>query len=287
MPRIVPPGTIVGELRTGLAESVGLNQAKIVAVGSHDTASAFAAAPVSRSASALIISSGTWSLIGKLIPRPLTSPEAMAANMSNEGGIGNVRFLKNCMGTWLVQELRRAWRARDGREMDWDELNKLTGQGRPFAASIDPDDRGFFNPQNMESAIVDYCRRTAQEPPADRGTMLRTVYESLALKYRLVSEQISQVSGSPVSVIHIVGGGSRNAFLNQMTANACGLKVVAGPEEATAVGNAMVQAMALGVIKRLPDAKAMIQAAFPITEYTPKDQETWEKALAHYRTVVK
>ena len=287
MPRIVPPGTIVGELRTGLAESVGLNPAKIVAVGSHDTASAFAAAPVSRSASALIISSGTWSLIGKLIPRPLTSPEAMAANMSNEGGIGNVRFLKNCMGTWLVQELRRAWRARDGREMDWDELNKLTGQGRPFAASIDPDDRGFFNPQNMESAIVDYCRRTAQEPPADRGTMLRTVYESLALKYRLVSEQISQVSGSPVSVIHIVGGGSRNAFLNQMTANACGLKVVAGPEEATAVGNAMVQAMALGVIKRLPDAKAMIQAAFPITEYTPKDQETWEKALAHYRTVVK
>ena len=287
MPRIVPPGTSVGELRTGLAESVGLNQAKIVAVGSHDTASAFAAAPVSRSASALIISSGTWSLIGKLIPRPLTSPEAMAANMSNEGGIGNVRFLKNCMGTWLVQELRRAWRARDGREMDWDELNKLTGQGRPFAASIDPDDRGFFNPQNMESAIVDYCRRTAQEPPADRGTMLRTVYESLALKYRLVSEQISQVSGSPVSVIHIVGGGSRNAFLNQMTANACGLKVVAGPEEATAVGNAMVQAMALGVIKRLPDAKAMIQAAFPITEYTPKDQETWEKALAHYRTVVK
>jgi sugar (pentulose or hexulose) kinase len=287
MPRIVPPGTIVGELRTGLAESVGLNQAKIVAVGSHDTASAFAAAPVSRSASALIISSGTWSLIGKLIPRPLTSPEAMAANMSNEGGIGNVRFLKNCMGTWLVQELRRAWRARDGREMDWDELNKLTGQGRPFAASIDPDDRGFFNPQNMESAIVDYCRRTAQEPPADRGTMLRTVYESLALKYRLVSEQISQVSGSPVSVIHIVGGGSRNAFLNQMTANACGLKVVAGPEEATAVGNAMVQAMALGVIKRLPDAKAMIQAAFLITEYTPKDQETWEKALAHYRTVVK
>ena len=287
MPRIVAPGTVVGELRPGLAESVGLNQAKIVAVGSHDTASAFAAAPVSRTASALIISSGTWSLIGKLVPRPLTGPEAMAANISNEGGIGNVRFLKNCMGTWLVQELRRAWRARDGREMDWDELNKLTVQGTPFAASIDPDDRGFFNPQNMESAIVEYCRRTGQEPPADRGTMLRTVYESLAMKYRLVSEQIAQVSGSPISVIHIVGGGSRNAFLNQVTANACGVKVVAGPEEATAVGNAIVQAMALGVIKRLPDAKPMIQAAFPITEFAPKDRETWEKALAHYRTVVK
>ena len=281
------PGTIVGELWAGLAESVGLNAARIVAVGSHDTASAFAAAPVARTASALIISSGTWSLIGKLLPRPLTSPEAMAANMSNEGGIGNVRFLKNCMGTWLVQELRRAWRARDGREMDWEELNRLTEQGSPFAASIDPDDRGFYNPQNMESTIVDFCRRTGQEPPPDRGTMLRTVYESLALKYRLVSDQISQVSGSPSSVIHIVGGGSRNVFLNQLTANACGVKVVAGPEEATAVGNAMVQAMGLGVITRLPDAKAMIRAAFPIKEFAPKERETWDKAYAHYRTVVK
>ncbi|MGA2640387.1 MAG: rhamnulokinase family protein [Spirochaetia bacterium] len=287
MPRIVAPGTVVGELRAGLAESVGLNQARIVAVGSHDTASAFAAAPVSKTASALIISSGTWSLIGKLLPRPLTSPEAMAANLSNEGGIGNVRFLKNCMGTWLAQELRRAWRARDGREMDWEELNRLTGQGKPFAASLDPDDKGFYNPQNMESAIVDFCRRTGQEPPADRGTMLRTVYESLALKYRLVSEQISQVSGSPISVIHVVGGGSRNVFLNQLTANACGVKVVAGPEEATAVGNAMVQAIGLGVIKRLADAKAMIQAAFPIKQFAPIERETWDKAYARYRTVVK
>ena len=287
MPRIVAPGTVVGELRAGLAESIGLNQAKIVAVGSHDTASAFAAAPVSKTGSALIISSGTWSLIGKLLPRPLTSPEAMAANMSNEGGIGNVRFLKNCMGTWLVQELRRAWRARDGREMDWEELNRLTEQGKPFATTIDPDDRSFYNPQNMESAIVDYCRRTGQEPPADRGTMLRTVYESLALKYKVVSDQIAQVSGAPNTVIHIVGGGSRNVFLNQLAANACGVKVVAGPEEATAVGNAMVQAMGLGVIRRLPDAKSMIQAAFPIKEFTPKDRETWEKAYARYRTMVK
>ncbi len=146
MPRIVAPGTIVGELRAGLAESVGLNTARIVAVGSHDTASAFAAAPVGAAAHALIISSGTWSLVGKLLRRPITGPEAMAANISNEGGIGNMRFLKNCMGTWLVQELRRAWRARDGREMEWEELNRLTEQGAPFAAFIDPDDPGFFNP---------------------------------------------------------------------------------------------------------------------------------------------
>ena len=281
------PGTIVGELRAGLAESVGLNAAKIVAVGSHDTASAYAAAPVTNAANALIISSGTWSLIGKLLRQPITGPAAMAANLSNEGGIGNILFLKNCMGTWLVQELRRAWRARDGREIEWEEMNRLTEQGTPFAALIDPDDRTFYNPQNMESAIVDFCRRTGQEPPADRGTMLRAVYESLALKYRMVAEQIAVVSGKPNTVIHIVGGGSRNTFLNQVTANACGLPVVAGPEEATAVGNAMVQAMALDVIRKLPDAQAMIRSAFPIREYSPRDRETWDRAFEKYLAIVK
>ena len=246
MPPIVAPGTVVGELRAGLAESLGINAARLVAVGSHDTASAYAAAPVANAAHALIISSGTWSLIGKLLRRPITDPEAMAANMSNEGGIGNIRFLKNCMGTWLVQELRRAWRDQDGREMEWEEMNRLTEQGAPFAVFLDPDDRSFFNPQNMESAIVEFCKRTGQKPPADRGTMLRSIYESLALKYRLVAEQIAAVSGKPNKVVHIVGGGSRNAFLNQLTANACGLTVIAGPEEATAVGNAMAQALALG-----------------------------------------
>jgi rhamnulokinase len=286
MPQIVPPGTVVGELSAGLAQSVGLNQMKIVAVGSHDTASAYAAAPVSNTAHALVISSGTWSLIGKLIRRPITGPEAMAGNMSNEGGIGNVRFLKNCMGTWLVQELRRAWRVHDGREMEWEEMNRLTDQGKPFAAFIDPDDPGFYNPQNMETAIIAFCRRTGQEPPADRGTMLRMLYESLALKYRMVAEQIAQASGKPNKVIHIVGGGSKNALLNQLAANACGLRVVAGPEEATAVGNAMVQGMALGAIERLSDAQSLIRAAFPIREFTPRDREKWEQVYGSYRAVV-
>jgi rhamnulokinase len=242
---------------------------------------------VGRTANALIISSGTWSLIGKLVRTPITSPEAMAANMSNEGGIGNVRFLKNCMGTWLVQELRRAWRGQDGREMDWEECNRLTEAGRPFAAFIDPDDPGFYNPPNMEAAITEFCRRTGQEPPRDRGTLLRTVYESLALKYRVVAEQIAAVSGAPNAVVHVVGGGSRNVFLNQLTANACGMKVVAGPEEATAVGNAVVQAIALGVFGKPPEAKAMIRQAFPIKEYLPRDIAVWEQALARYRAVTR
>ncbi|MGD0724770.1 MAG: rhamnulokinase family protein [Spirochaetia bacterium] len=287
MPPIVEPGSIVGELRAGLAESVGLNTARIVAVGSHDTASAYAAAPVGAAAHALIISSGTWSLVGKLLRRPITGPEAMAANFSNEGGIGNIRFLKNCMGTWLVQELRRVWRARDGREMEWEELNRLTEQGAPFAAFIDPDDPGFFNPHDMEEAITGFCRRTGQQPPADRGTLLRTIYESLALKYRMVGEQVAAVSGKPNKVIHIVGGGSRNNFLNQLTANACGLKVIAGPEEATAVGNAMVQAVALGLIAKLSDAQAMIRSAFSIKEFAPRDRETWDRTYEKYRVFVR
>ena len=287
MPAIVPPGTVVGELRAELAASLGLNAAKLVAVGSHDTASAYAAAPVRNAASALIISSGTWSLVGKLIRKPITTPEAMAANLSNEGGIGDVRFLKNCMGTWLVQELRRRWRAEDGREMSWEEANRLTAQGTPFAALIDPDDPGFYNPANMESAIVEFCRRTGQQAPSDRGTMLRAVYESLALKYRMVGEAVSAVSGKPNKVLHIVGGGSRNDLLNQFAANATGLKVVAGPEEATAVGNAIVQAMALGIIRKPSDAQAMIREAFPIREFAPRDGETWDRAYEKFRTMAR
>ena len=165
MPEIVAPGAVLGEMRPELAASVGLKRARIIAVGSHDTASAYAAAPIGNPANALIISSGTWSLVGKLVRKPITNAEAMAVNISNEGGIGNIRLLKNCMGTWLVQELRRAWRARDGKELDWEEMNRLTEKGTPRAAFIDPDDPGFYNPSNMEEAINAFCRRTGQEPP--------------------------------------------------------------------------------------------------------------------------
>ena len=286
MPEIVAPGTVVGALREGLASSLGLNAARLVAVGSHDTASAYAAAPVANPANALIISSGTWSLVGKLVRKPITTAEAMAANLSNEGGIGNVRLLKNCMGTWLVQELRRIWRAADGREMSWEECCRLAADASSFSALIDPDDPGFYNPPNMESAIVEFCRRTHQGPPAGRGAMLRTVFECLALKYRMVGEEVSAASGKPNRVLHIVGGGSKNELLNQFAANATGLRVVAGPEEATAVGNAMVQAMALGVIGQLSEAQEMIRAAFPIREYKPRDAEAWEKAYARFKAVV-
>ncbi len=282
LPRIVPPGWIAGTLLRPLAQRVGLNAARLIAVASHDTASAFAAAPVTDAEHALIISSGTWSLIGRLIPRPNTSVEAQEANLSNEGGIGNIRFLRNCMGTWMVQELRRVWRLADGREASWEELNRLTEQAQPFTAFVDPDDPGFYNPTNMEQAIVRYCRRTRQPVPTHRGTFLRIAYESLAMTYRSVNEAISRICGTATRVVHIVGGGSQNVFLNQCTADALGVPVLTGPVEATAVGNFMVQALGLGLLRSLAEAQPVIRSAFPIREYRPRATEVWERAYARF-----
>ena len=286
MPPIVAPGTAIGELTGPLALSVGLNEVRVLTCGAHDTASAFAAAPISDPNEALIISSGTWSLVGKLIPEPITSREAMEANISNEGGIGNIRCLKNCMGSWLVQELRRLWRLADGVEMSWEELNDLTRKAPAFTAFIDPDDPVFFNPANMEKAIADYCLKTAQTVPADRGTFMRVVYESLALKYRYVNAQICRISNTATKVVNIVGGGCKNTMLNQFTANALGLPVLAGPEEATAVGNLMVQAMGCGWIADVQAAQPIIKEAFAIKEYQPSDPRAWEAAFATFLKVI-
>jgi sugar (pentulose or hexulose) kinase len=285
-PEIVPPGSVVGRLLEPLADSLGLNRPSLVAVGAHDTASAYAAAPVARKDEALIISSGTWSLVGKLIPEPITTDEALESNISNEGGIGNIRFLKNCMGTWLVQELRRIWQARDGREMDWDEIVKLVHGAPSFGAYLDPDDPGFYNPKNMEEAIAAFCVRTGQEAPKGRGAFLRTVYEGLALKYRSVNEEISRACGKTTRVVHIVGGGSRNDLLNQFTADATGYTVVAGPDEATAAGNCMVQALGLGIIGNLEETLPIIRRGFRIKEFYPRDRSPWERAYANFVGIV-
>ncbi|MBA4387274.1 MAG: rhamnulokinase [Verrucomicrobia bacterium] len=287
LPEIVEPAKIIGELMTPVAAAVGLNAAKLVSVGSHDTASAFAAAPVERPGDTLVISSGTWSLVGKLIPKPITSEAARAVNISNEGGIGNIRFLKNCMGTWIVQELRRIWRIADGREMDWDTITRLAEHSKPFGSLIDPDDESFYNPANMEKAIAGFCTVTGQPAPADRGACLRLVYESLALKYRMVNEQICLASGTRSTVVNIVGGGSKNRLLNQFAANATGLPVLAGPEEATAVGNLMVQALGLGIIRSMAETMPIIKKTFPIRQFKPKDGEAWDRAYSRFKGIVR
>ena len=283
LPEIVPPGTRIGALREPLAASLGLDAAPILAVGSHDTASAFAAAPVEDPREALIISSGTWSLIGRLVPHPVTTPEARAANLSNEGGIGNTRLLRNCMGSWIVQELLRVWEAADGQRLSRAEVDRLQAGAPPFAAFIDPDDPGFFNPPDMEAAIRGFLARTGQPAPAGRGAILRLVYESLALKYRTVNETLNVVTKRPARVVHIVGGGCGNVLLNQFTADALGLPVLAGPREATAVGNLMVQALGLGILGSLAGAQPLIRAAFPIASYTPGARAPWDGAYTRFR----
>ncbi|MEI7900822.1 MAG: FGGY-family carbohydrate kinase [bacterium] len=287
MPEIVAPGTKIGKLQPGLAAQCGLNEVDLIAVGSHDTASAFAAAPVKNTKKALIISSGTWSLVGKLIKKPITSTEAMKYGLSNEGGIGNTRFLRNCMGTWLVQELLRVWEIADGKRMGWDEVVALTSAAPEFSAFIDPDDKRFYNPANMEQAIRAFIAETGQKMPVTRGTILRCVYESLALKYRYVNEVINRVTGTETEVVHIVGGGSINPLLNQFTADSLGVPVLAGPQEATAVGNLMVQAVGANIIPNLKAAMPYIKSAFPITTFKPKNPAVWDAAYARFTKLLK
>lgn len=198
-----------------------------------------------------------------------------------------MRLLKNCMGTWLVQELRRAWRNEDGRETGWKDLDRMTLEAAPFQALIDPDDASFYNPANMQSAMEAFCRKTGQAAPTTRGGYLRMVYESLALKYRMINEAIQTVTGKTNRVVHIVGGGSKNVMLNQYVADALGLPVIAGPEEATAVGNCMVQALGLGVIGSLHEALPLIRRSFPIREYKPVETATWSRAYEAFRKIVR
>lgn len=287
MPEIVAPGTPIGTLQPKLAASLGLNDVPLIAVGSHDTASAFAAAPVKNAGKALIISSGTWSLVGKLIKKPITTPEAMNFGLSNEGGIGNTRFLRNCMGTWIVQELLRVWEIADGKRMEWKEVDTITPAAPAFTAFIDPDDKRFYNPADMEQAVRSFIAETGQQAPADRGTVLRCVYESLALKYRYVNEVINRVTGTTTEVVHIVGGGSNNPLLNQFTADSVGVPVQAGPKEATAVGNLMVQAIGAGILPDLKAAMPLIKSAFPISVFKPQDTAAWDAAYGRFTKLLK
>ena len=282
MPEIVNPGTRIGTLQPGLAKMCGLNPVDLIAVGSHDTASAFAAAPVKNTKTALIISSGTWSLVGKLIKKPLTSADAMAKGLSNEGGIGNTRFLRNCMGTWIVQELLRGWEIADGKRMSWKEVDAITPAARPFTAFIDPDDKRFYNPESMEEAVVGFISESGQPALNGRAEILRCVYESLALEYRKVNQQINEVTGTTTEVVHIVGGGSNNALLNQFTANSIGVPVMAGPKEATAVGNIMVQAIGAEIIPNLKKAMPYIKSAFPIKKFEPQESDGWNAAYQRF-----
>jgi rhamnulokinase len=224
--------------------------------------------------------------MGVELDRPLINETALKYNYTNEGGIGGtIRFLKNIMGLWLVQECRRQLE-KDGQTLDYTQLTKMAADATPFAAIINPDHAPFLAPGEMPKKIAEFCRQTKQAAPGSIGETIRTCLESLALTYRRTLEGMQDVLGRRMKVIHVVGGGSRNELLNQMTADACGVPVIAGPVEATAAGNILVQAMALGSIKSLVDARDVVRRSFDVKRYEPRDTKPWDAAYAKYQQLV-
>jgi rhamnulokinase len=281
---IVQPGTPLGPLRSAVAESTGLKDVSVVAPGSHDTASAVLAVPAdtNREGDWCYISSGTWSLLGAEVPQPVVSDRCRQLNFTNEGGVaGTVRLLKNIGGLWLLQECRRQW-ADEGRDYDWDDMLHLAAAAPRLASLADPDNPAFLSPGNMPAAIRKYCSQTGQPVPESDGAVVRTALEGLALKYRLVLGWLEELTGTPVSTIHIVGGGAHNRPLCQATADACGRRVLAGPTEATAIGNIMAQAMAHGDVANVQQAREVIRRSFLPVEYLPGDTSGWDDAFARF-----
>jgi rhamnulokinase len=272
--KVVPPGTVLGPLRPSVAAEAGAAAVPVVLPASHDTASAVAAVPA-QGESWCYISSGTWSLMGAELPAPLISERTLAYNFTNEGGVGGTtRFLKNIMGLWLVQECRRSWE-RAGRDYSYDELTRLAEAAPPFASLVDPDDSSFWLPPSMPAALGDFCKRTGQPVPTEPGAVVRCALESLALRYRWVLERLEELLSRRIDVIHVVGGGCQNELLNQLTADACGRAVVAGPVEATAVGNVLVQLLGLGAIGSLAEGREVVRRSFEGKTFEPSRPERW------------
>ena len=283
---LVQPGTVAGLLKPEIAKACGLAQIPVVSVAGHDTASAVAAVPASTDRFAYL-SSGTWSLMGVEAPMPILSSEAAEADITNEGGVfGTTRFLKNITGMWIVENLLKEW-AMQGHHYGYDDLPGLCDRSEPFTCFIDPDDPAFAHPASMCAAIDAFCDRTGQERPASHAACIRTVFESLAMRYHEVLQQIVRISGHPVDMLHIIGGGSKNRMLNRFTANATGKTVVAGPAEATAIGNVLLQAFAAGRVKDLHAMRALVGASFPTEVYTPGATTAWHKGYKKYQNILR
>ncbi len=282
---IVPPGTVLGPLLPSVAEEVGLGEVPVIAPACHDTGSAVAAVPV-REKDYAYISSGTWSLMGIEVADPIITEQSLTYNFTNEGGVvGTFRFLKNVMGLWLVQACRRAW-ARAGKDFSYDQLTDMAAQAPPFGPVVDPDDNAFLRPDDMPQAIRAVCQRTGQSVPEDKGAIVRCALESLALKYRWVFEKLETILGRKLQVIHVVGGGSKNKLLCQLTADATGRPVVAGPVEATSIGNVIMQALALGHVTALEEGREVVRRSFEVIEYEPGDKAGWDEAYERFLRVM-
>jgi len=277
MPEIVQSGTVVGPLTAEVADEIGCEPIPVIAIGSHDTASAVVAVPAVGDADWAYLSSGTWSLMGIEVSQAIINDKTFEYDFTNEGGVENtIRLLKNIMGLWLMQECRRQWQ-REGTDLSYGDLAAMAEKAEPFTHHIDVDDSGFLAPGDMPRRINDYLTRTGQKPIDDKGQMLRTVLESLALKYRSVMEAMEDVAGRQINILHIVGGGIQNELLCQFTGNALGKKVITGPVEATASGNLLMQARAAGQIKTLAEARRILRNSFELKEYEPQQTSLWNE----------
>lgn len=284
MQEVVKPGTQIGILNQAVCRETGMSEMPVVAVASHDTGSAVAAVPAQGEDWAYI-SSGTWSLIGVEVKQPIINDQALDLNFTNEGGIqGTFRFLKNIVGFWPLQECRRAWASK--RLYTYDELTEMAISAQPFRELVDFDWPGFLNPPDMPEAIRQYCKKTGQRTPESEAEFVRSILESLAVKYRLTLDQLKQISPNPLRRIHIIGGGAQNRLLNQFTANATGLPVIAGPVEATSAGNIIVQALCSGKVSSFSEMREVIRNSFRLERYEPEQSSEWDSACERFRNIV-
>lgn len=286
---LVGPGTNLGSLRPRVAEETGLSGVRVVLPPTHDTASAVMAVPAASVAARpdwCYISLGTWALLGVETPEPVINDTCQALNFTNEVGVGHrIRLLKNITGLWLLQECRRIWR-QQGRDYRWEDLTRLSDASAARVSFINPDDPSFLAPADMPAAIRSFCQRTGQSVPADDGAVVRCATESLALRFRQGIGWLEQLIGGRIETVHIVGGGTQNRQLCQTTADVCRRRVVAGPVEATAIGNLMTQAQAAGMVGSTAEAREVIRRSFTMDEYQPQPSDEWDEAYARFLNIV-
>jgi rhamnulokinase len=272
---LVEPGTRIGTLLPSISRGSALSGTPVIAPATHDTGSAVAA--ISAREGTAFLSSGTWSLLGTEVDAPVISTEALGLNFTNEGGVnGTTRLLKNVMGLWMLQCCRQSWTAQ-GQHYELPELMELAACEDPFRCLVDPDHPSFLRPADMPSAIDQFCAKTHQSSPKTPGAYVRTILESLAFKYRVVLHNLEQLIGRPIDKIRVIGGGSKNRLLNQMTADATGRSILAGPAEATALGNVAIQILATGSATSLNEVRNIVERSFPVERFEPLDTAKWDR----------
>ncbi|HNX56715.1 MAG TPA: FGGY-family carbohydrate kinase [Prolixibacteraceae bacterium] len=282
---IVMPGHVVGTLTDDLAEESELGKIPVIAVAGHDTGCAVAAVPAENENFAYL-SSGTWSLMGIEVKDAIINDETFALNFTNEGGIeGTTRFLKNITGMWLLEQCLKEWK-KEGITYAYEKLVKMAESAPAFQSLIDPDHASFANPVCMTKAICEYCAATGQPAPSSHAEFVRCIFESLSLKYKYVLGKIKGLAPFPIEKLHVIGGGSKNPLLNQWTANALGIPVVAGPSEATAIGNIMIQAKAAGCVDSHAEMRQIIRESVHLEEFEPKNSSEWEAAYQKFLRMI-